>query len=894
MVSLLCMTACAFGESRSNALSLNGTWDCAVGDGNEQAETAPGQAALDWKKVDLPGWLLPMTDKTAGETKCVWVRRTFSVDKKQEESLAVLRWNQITWGAVAFINGQRVGENVSTGPYQVVLPRGALREGENTIVLKVNGAAGVSRSKSGHMLIPAGFASYDTSPNGAPHISDDVWIDFADGAYLRWVLAMPDVARGVVRLRVTPVSREPMAGLTLAAEVYPVPDGAPLGRATLPAAATPDADPLKKETTYLVDVPIPDAKPWTYETPNLCRAHVTLCRGEQVLDAVDIRFGMRQITVKDGHYQLNGKNLWLRGSELVTDWKWAPGVPGHELDYLVTEAREMSMNAFRTHTQPPPAKWADICDEHGTMLLAEFPVLYNCADYKFTPEEYAVWHRNVLADAAGWMAYLWNHPSVVMWVTSNESHYDNAWEMGPYDDFVRALDPTRPTMRTGQQSPKTGTRDNTDWHPCDNITDLVEGHFYQQLLAWRGQPDSRTVTCSEYMNWFGWTPKRGWAGTDDRMATILATTQVGMEHTEALRRARFDAVLPYMYAGWTKTRMGKEWKGGFASPTSACWHSALSPVLASLNLFDPDYLTGQTVTTELYLINDSWHDAKIHIELLLTRENPEFIPEAACFDRPVAKWDHDFTLAADSVRKTPITWTLPAEEGTYWLTARTTGLPGRAVLSQRFVRAVKPPAPSTALKARTIVLLGGDHEAESWFRSHKLKTTARAAELKPAEHLVVIWNADKLAEADKANAPALLAFVETGGRIVVLGGKAWAWPALCEVLLDGGCQTSRAWAYEGVETPLLAGISRDMLTRWNGLPGTVGAGALHDKSGKNFTTGTNICWLYQPDWPVMAEVPTVTGKGSVLFAVFAWSGRLDRAQPSYDPVAERLLLGLLQ
>ncbi|MHC4398714.1 MAG: hypothetical protein ACYTG0_03450 [Planctomycetota bacterium] len=53
--------------------------------------------------------------------------------------------------------------------------------------------------------------------------------------------------------------------------------------------------------------------------------------------------------------------------------------------------------------------------------------------------------------------------------------------------------------------------------------------------------------------------------------------------------------------------------------------------LASLDLFDANYLTGQQVTTDLYLINDSWHDATIHVDLMLTRECPEFIPEAECF-----------------------------------------------------------------------------------------------------------------------------------------------------------------------------------------------------------------------------------------------------------------------
>ncbi len=33
---------------------------------------------------------------------------------------------------------------------------------------------------------------------------------------------------------------------------------------------------------------------------------------------------------------------------------------------------------------------------------------------------------------------------------------------------------------------------------------------------------------------------------------------------------------------------------------------------------------------------------------------PNIIPEAACFDKPLAKWSYDFTSPADSVRKTPI------------------------------------------------------------------------------------------------------------------------------------------------------------------------------------------------------------------------------------------------
>ena len=109
------------------------------------------------------------------------------------------------------------------------------------------------------------------------------------------------------------------------------------------------------------------------------------------------------------------------------------------------------------------------------------------------------------------------------------------------------------------------------------------------------------------------------------------------------------------------------------------------------------------------------------MDLLLTEECPEFIPEAACFDRPVAKWSHDFTLKADTLTKTPIAWRLPEKEGSYWLTARTTGIPGRAVLSQRFVRAVQPPEVPATLRDRHFVVLGSDAAADAWFRSRGLR-----------------------------------------------------------------------------------------------------------------------------------------------------------------------------
>lgn len=794
--------------------------------------------------------------------------------------MAVLRWNHVAFGAIAFINGQKVGENEPIGPYQVIIPRGVLKAGNNEIVLRVAGTRGARKSKSGYLLVPAGFAS----GGGMPEIRDDVWIDFAEKVYMKWVLAIPDLDSSKVRIRVTPIGVEPVRELKIFAEVSPHPDGEITGKGEVVAEFIPNPnDPMGK--SFFIDVPMPNFKPWTYEECNLYNADVKVTKDGETLDTLRFRFGMREIKAENGNFKLNSKNLWLRGSNLVFEWNWGDIITGKEKAYLVTEAREMSMNSFRTHTQPPPALWANTCDEYGTMIFAEFPVLYNYADYKFTPGEYEIWHKNVLSDAAGWMARLWNHPAVIMWVLSNESNRDNKWEESIYQDFVNTLDPTRSTMRTGT----TGTKENYDIHACGNIMDTLEGRTMIYIQGWFEQAKGKVLTNSEYMNTFGSASER-WIGKEDEKSLdyALVYAQLGMEHTEAMRRARISAVLPYMYAGWTKTRTRQEWKAGFAKPVSACWHSALSPVLASLDLFSPNYLTSQEVTTDLYLINDSWHDANIHVDLLITKDNPEFIPEAECFNGPVAKWSYDFQLKTDSITSTPVIWKTPDKEGNYWLTARTTGIEGRPVLSQRFIRAIKSPTVPDSAKERNFVILGVDSAALSYFKSKGLKTSDSLDALNPDKDVMIVWNTDKLTALERQKAKNLCDFANAGGHVVVLSTYSWDWPDLCDVSIEKSGPFSRVFAYDGVSHPILSGIDPEWLKRWNGLPGTVAVAEV--KSSENANV---ILWAGKPASSVVSEIPAANGKGKILFSQLDIQRHIDNSKPNYDPVAERILLNLL-
>ncbi|MCX8155913.1 MAG: hypothetical protein N3J91_05595 [Verrucomicrobiae bacterium] len=873
---------------RTNSLLLNGPWEFFVGQGHEGAEQPGNQSKFKWQPVVLPGPFLKWSAQAANETRYVWARRTFQLSPAQASQMAILRWNRIASGAEAFINGQKVGAHEPTGPYQVVVPPATLLPGENQIVLKIRGKAAVRKSRSGYELIPAGFGS------GLPEVTDDVWLDFARGAYMKWVLALPEVQQQKVTFRVTPVGFEVMEELQIKVQVSSWPDGGRIGEGMGPARLIPTTDPLGGEHAY-VQVPMPGCRPWTPEERQLYQARVILTRHGELLDEVTFRFGMREIRVENGNFRLNGRNLWLRGSNLVFEWDWGDTITGHTYDYLVTEAREMSMNSFRTHTRPPPRRWCDIGDEYGTLFLAEFPVLFNYQDFKFTPEEWEIWHRNCLLDAAGWMARLWNHPSVIIWVLSNESRGDEEWEKGPFQKFVRTLDPTRPTIRTGTS----GTDDNFDVHACGNVTDTEEGNLPPAIPGWIRQASQRTLTCTEYMNYFG-HPRTQWTGVDDPVANALAVAQIGAEHTEAMRRARLDGIWPYMYAGWTRTRLAARvretgkgsavWKGGFAAPESAAWHSALSPVLASLDLFNPNHFTSQVVTNDLYLINDSWKDARLQLDFLMTRENPEYIPEASCLEHPIRTWRKEYFLPADTLEKVPFAWQLPEEEGSYWLTVRLTGVPGRPVLSQRMVRAVRPPLVPEAARGKTFFLLGDDGTGRKYLHAKGLRVMETWDNLAPARDAVIIWNASRLTDVEKNKAPELLQFAAAGGQVLVLGTSSWNWRELCDVQLGKLQRFSRVFVHPAVQEHSFAQINPAWLIRWNGYPGTVGLTPL---AGPGLTNAIRLLWAREPNTTLAAEVPTSRGNGRLLFIQLDLQRRLERSSPFYDPAAEQIFLHLL-
>lgn len=873
-------------DYQRDAVELNGTWQVQLSKVDEPERSPAALAPDGWTDVQVPGPLFRENDEERNkDVRCAWARRTVRLTAEQVQRGAALKWGGMRFGATIYINGERVGQRVPLGPYTLLLKPGLLREGENVLLLRVPGWGGIPRGQAGFPLFPASAATQGWGSKN-PAIYEGVWLEFYDRAYIQRALALPDLETKRVAFRVDVNSAQPLPRhIHIRALVRDTKSGETVG--------SEEQDISSLTLPALVSVPLSSVTPWTPQMPHLYEAEISATADGQTCDRVTFRFGMRTIEVVDGHYRLNGQPLWLRGSNLVCEWLWGDLFKGKEKAYLVDEARRMNLNCFRTHTLPPPADWTNVCDQYGTMILAELPVLYNHMDFKFTDSELATFNAHALDDAEQWVSKLWNHPAIILWVLTNESPgFNEAFESGEFWQFVKRLDPTRPAMRAGPGGNRAGTPEVYDMHTCHNFAAGVEGELPRIARSEAARKDPRrTLSNSEYMNIFGKHTER-WLGNPQHPDAALVFAEFALEHTEAMRRASFDCILPYMFAGWTGLRDQPRWRDDYPTPMAAALHSSMAPVLASLDLFDRNYVAGQKLSVPVCLINELPRDVPATIEYYLTPRDPLFVPDDSALQAAVWHKRRQWNFRANAIERDEITVPLPQAEGSYFLAAVVRRSGDQPVVSQRAVRSVAPIA-SEPLKTQRVVLLGGDPVARWTLRGLALDPMRSWPQDAPPD-VVVVWDHRRVTPQDREAGPQILDWVTRGGRLIILDQDGWDWPELVDLhLSDQGDylrgMSSRAFFYpDAAKHPVFAGLDADVFQRFNSQLGRVADRYFLDPLPEG---AVKLLWIEKPEEPILVSVPF--GQGEILLCQLQLKERVAFGSKHYDPAAARLFVNAL-
>ena len=169
-----------------------------------------------------------------------------------------------------------------------------------------------------------------------------------------------------------------------------------------------------------LEVPIPDAHPWSAERPHLYDVHVTLDAGGETLDERSERVGLRTIEVDARRgLRVNGEPVLLRGTAVHHD-----NGPLGAATFDAAEHRrarllkEAGYNAIRSAHNPLSRAFLDACDELGLYVMDELTDVW--FRRKTLHDEAPLFREQWRADAASMIAKDRNRPSVILYSLGNE------------------------------------------------------------------------------------------------------------------------------------------------------------------------------------------------------------------------------------------------------------------------------------------------------------------------------------------------------------------------------------------------------------------------------------------------------------------------------------------
>ena len=155
-------------------------------------------------------------------------------------------------------------------------------------------------------------------------------------------------------------------------------------------------------------------------TPALYHARVSVTADGKPSDALDVTFGIRQVTseMNNGHalFKINGKPILIRGGGWTPDMLLRSSPQRMETEFRYV--RDLGLNTIRLEGKLESQAFYDLADKYGILVMAG----WCCCDMwerwnEWGPEQYKI----AQASQRDQMRLLRNHPSMLVWLNGSDN-----------------------------------------------------------------------------------------------------------------------------------------------------------------------------------------------------------------------------------------------------------------------------------------------------------------------------------------------------------------------------------------------------------------------------------------------------------------------------------------
>ncbi len=405
--------------------NLNGLWDYIITDNDEDLpKSYDGKILVPYAiESSLSG-----VGKTVGYTKTLWYHRTFKLKSKWKNKRIILNLGAIDWQSTVFINGKLIGSHKGGyDPFSYDITDALLGSGEQEILIRVwdpTNANNYPYPRGKQVIKPGGI--FYTSVTG---IWQTVWLEPVEESYIKSYKLVPDIDKKFITIKVEGHNTENCKLILISKK----------GKFNV------ESDEVLKSGIFIY---IEDQKLWSPESPFLYDLELILLNEKnKSIDKVDAYFGMRKSSMaKDEkgvlRLFLNNEPVFHFGP-LDQGW-WPDGLytaPTDEaLKFDLEYIKDVGFNMLRKHVKSEPDRLYYWCDKMGIMVWQDMPSsLYDRDKYSAKELESidALWDT----EWKGVIDYLFNHPSIVMWVPFNEGWGQHDTER--ITEWTKKYDPSR-------------------------------------------------------------------------------------------------------------------------------------------------------------------------------------------------------------------------------------------------------------------------------------------------------------------------------------------------------------------------------------------------------------------------------------------------------------------
>lgn len=366
-----------------------------------------------------------------------WYQKTIFVPEKSDGFVGRLTLDNTKWKTTLWIDGECKGSIVSLcAPH--VYETGALSAGEHTVTLCIDNGWQLSYRPDGHGVSDALGATW----NG---VAGAITLELFNRVWIERVKVNAQLPQAAIQVHLknetshiqncivhvqdtvhTDISADAVCVLTQGSQICELtlnyPSDTPLwdefdqGLHNLIVTLSSISNALQGEMqSSITQLPL-QSKEMVSQFSKV------------VLQTKEVTFGFRRAEVKDGHFVINGRNTYLRGTHFGGDYPLS-GIPdcgSAYWDKIMETVKTWGMNFIRCHSYCPPEAAFEAANRAGVYLQIECD-MWNV----FAPDAQmnnVLWEETKrILDAFG------NHPSFLMLSPSNEPGGD--WLM-PLTDWV--------------------------------------------------------------------------------------------------------------------------------------------------------------------------------------------------------------------------------------------------------------------------------------------------------------------------------------------------------------------------------------------------------------------------------------------------------------------------